>query len=86
MLARMDGAPVAQLDRATVFGTVGWGFESLRAESARDRMAASHFASIRGSSAGVPPALAVQRARGAEFLATPTTRLERLALAKRILP
>src|SRR5207244_7696541 len=24
-------APVAQLDRATVFGTVGWGFESLRA-------------------------------------------------------
>ena len=25
------GAPVAQLDRATVYGTVGWGFESSRA-------------------------------------------------------
>ncbi len=25
------GAPVAQLDRAMVFGTIGWGFESLRA-------------------------------------------------------
>jgi hypothetical protein len=24
-------APVAQLDRASVFGTEGWGFESLRA-------------------------------------------------------
>ena len=24
-------APVAQLDRAMVFGTIGWGFESLRA-------------------------------------------------------
>ena len=26
-------APVAQLDRASVFGTEGWGFESLRAYS-----------------------------------------------------
>ncbi len=26
-------APVAQLDRASVFGTGGWGFESLRAYS-----------------------------------------------------
>ncbi len=26
-------APVAQLDRASVFGTEGWGFESLRARS-----------------------------------------------------
>ncbi len=25
------GAPVAQLDSASVFGTEGWGFESLRA-------------------------------------------------------
>lgn len=26
----LDPAPLAQLDRATVFGTVGWGFDSLR--------------------------------------------------------
>ena len=25
-------APLAQLDRASVFGTEGWGFESLRAQ------------------------------------------------------
>ena len=30
-----DLAPVAQLDRASVFGTEGWGFESLRARSAQ---------------------------------------------------
>ena len=28
---RKELAPVAQLDRASVFGTEGWGFESLRA-------------------------------------------------------
>jgi hypothetical protein len=26
-----DSAPVAQLDRASVYGTEGWGFESLQA-------------------------------------------------------
>ena len=29
-------APVAQLDRASVFGTEGWGFESLRVYSTYD--------------------------------------------------
>ena len=28
--AKVKNGPVAQLDRALVFGTKGWGFESLR--------------------------------------------------------
>ena len=36
-------APVAQLDRATVYGTVGWRFESFRARSLGDGVVAARF-------------------------------------------
>lgn len=50
-------APVAQLDRAPVFGTGGWGFESLRARSAFP----SGDGRLRPFSLGLIPAIARRR-------------------------
>ena len=50
----MDLASVAQLDRASVFGTEGWGFESLRVYSTCDKSFISGVPRFWGTSASEP--------------------------------